>query len=170
MTIRQRIILLTLLTFAAIAAIGGYAMLQAQRNAADVKRVTEGVVPSTLASADLVAGLKDVQLATMALVFAPDANTLTQAADKLALQQNRLRQALSLQLQQASNPTQKGLVQQAQQSVASYFGAIDDTVKFKRAAQQDIAEANLFASVAQYQGELEQEIETLRVEKKPQQG
>ncbi|KPC54275.1 HAMP domain-containing protein [Amantichitinum ursilacus] len=165
MTIRQRIILLTLLTFAAIAAIGGYAMLQAHHNAADVKRVTEGVVPSTLASADLVAGLKDVQLATMALVFAPDANTLAQAADKLAQQQNHLRQALTLQLQQASNATQKGLVQQAQQSVASYFGAIDDTVKFKQAGQQDIAEANLFASVAQYQGELEQVIETLRVEK-----
>ena len=165
MTIRQRIILLLLLTFGALAAVGGYALLQAHRNAAEVKGVTEGVVPSTLASADLVARLKDVQLATMALVFAPDANTLSQAEDKLQQQQKQLLAALELQQKQASNPTQRGLVQQAQQSVVSYFGAIDDTVKFKQAKQEEIAQANLFASVAQYQGELEQIVETLRVEK-----
>jgi two-component system, chemotaxis family, chemotaxis protein CheY len=36
--------------------------------------VTEGVVPSALASADLVSQVKDVQLATMTLVYAPDVN------------------------------------------------------------------------------------------------
>jgi len=87
MTIRQRIILLVALTFAAIMAIGGYAIIQSRANASEVKIVTEGVVPSTLASADLVARLKDVQQATMSLVFAPDDNVAAQAADKLKQQQ-----------------------------------------------------------------------------------
>ncbi|WP_283148010.1 HAMP domain-containing protein [Silvimonas soli] len=165
MTIRQRIILLVALTFAAIMAIGGYAIIQSRANASEVKIVTEGVVPSTLASADLVARLKDVQQATMSLVFAPDDNVAAQAADKLKQQQALLQKSLELQRQQANSDTQKALVQQATQSMASYFGAIDDTAKFKAAGQQDVAAASLFASVAQYQGELEQIVETLRVEK-----
>lgn len=68
MTIRHRITLLVVLMFVALAAIGGYATFQAKRSAVDVRAVTQGVVPSALASADLVAQVKDVQLATMTLV------------------------------------------------------------------------------------------------------
>ena len=136
MTIRQRIILLVALTFAAIMAIGGYAIIQSRANASEVKIVTEGVVPSTLASADLVARLKDVQQATMSLVFAPDDNVAAQAADKLKQQQALLQKSLELQRQQANSDTQKALVQQATQSMASYFGAIDDTAKFKAAGSK----------------------------------
>ncbi|MBB5192157.1 two-component system chemotaxis sensor kinase CheA [Silvimonas terrae] len=165
MTIRQRIVLLVVLTFAAIAAIGGYAVVQSRANAAEVRLVTEGVVPSTLASADLMARLKDVQQTVMALVFAPDDNTATQAADTLKAQQAALSQSLQQQQRQASNDTQIKLVQQARQSMANYFGAIEDTRNFKQSGQQEIAAATLFASVAQYQGELEQIVQTLRVEK-----
>lgn len=83
MTIRHRITLLVVLMFVALSAIGGYAVYQTRGSAAEVRKVTEGVVPSALASADLVSQVKDVQLATMTLVYAPDANMVTQAQDEL---------------------------------------------------------------------------------------
>lgn len=165
MSIRGRIILLVVLTFIALCSIGGYSILQSRFNAAEVKGVTEGVVPSALASADLVSQLKEVQLISMALVYAPDKNLAVQAKEKLAKHQSQLQESLNLQSQQAGSDAQRGLVQQAQESLANYFSEINQAAQFKLAGQTDLAEAALFANVAQYQSELEQIVDTLRVEK-----
>ncbi|WP_035055263.1 HAMP domain-containing protein [Andreprevotia chitinilytica] len=165
MDIRQRITILVVSTFVAIASIGGYATYQSRGNANQVKLVTEGVVPSALASADLVSQLKDVQLATMNLVSAPDANLVSQIKTRLTGQKAKLQSSLELQQQQADSDTQRGLVQQAKESLHNYFSAVDDTANFKVAGQNELAAATLFAGVAQYQTELEQIIDTLRIEK-----
>lgn len=165
MNLRHRITLLVALTFVAISAIGGYSILQSRKNASEVKVVTEGVVPSALASADLVSQLKEVQLATITLVTAPDDSVATQAKDALTTQKTRLKDALDLQFKHADNATQQGLLQQARETLDDYFAAVDETMQFKLAGQRDLAEASLFASVAQYQKEMGQIIETLRIEK-----
>ncbi|HEY6898406.1 MAG TPA: MCP four helix bundle domain-containing protein, partial [Rhodocyclaceae bacterium] len=165
MNIRHRIVALVLLTLTAIAGIGGYSVLLSNRNAAEVKRVTEGIVPSALASGDLVSHLKDVQLATIAVVTAPDENLAKQSAGKLSGQIKTLQDALELQLKSASSEAQKGLVTQAKESAANYVAAINDTVKFKLAGQKEMAEANLYAGVAMYQEEIGQIVDTLRIEK-----
>ncbi|GAB2181455.1 hypothetical protein DLREEDagrD3_16780 [Denitratisoma sp. agr-D3] len=165
MNIRQRITLLIVLTFVAIFSIGGYAIFQARMNATEVRSVTEGVVPSALASADLVSQLKEVQLATMALVSAPSGNLTAQANDKLTAKKTLLQESLELQAKYATDTAQKGLVEQAKESLNNYFDAINTTAQFKLAGQAALAEANLFASVGQFQSELEQIVETLRVEK-----
>src|ERR1700754_2752672 len=113
MTIRHRITLLVVLMFVALSAIGAYAVYQTRCSAAEVRQVTEGVVPSALASADLVSQVKDVQLATMTLVYAPDANMVAQAQDDLTKKRASLQQALALQAKDAASHAQKGLVSQA---------------------------------------------------------
>jgi two-component system chemotaxis sensor kinase CheA len=165
MTIRHRITLLVILMFVALSAIGGYAVYQTRRSAAEVRQVTQGVVPSALASADLVSQVKDVQLATMTLVYAPDGNVVAQAQDDLNARKASLQQALAVQAKDAHSQAQVGLVAQARDSVANYFSAIDDTAKMKAAGKNELAQAYLFANVAQYRDELEGIVETLRVEK-----
>lgn len=165
MNIRHRIALLVLLSFLAILAIGGYAVIESRHNAAEVKSVTDSVVPTTLASADLVSLAKDVQLATMALVSAPGDDVATQLREKLTQQKAALTDGLQQQLENASNDTQRGQVKQAQESLDNYFASIDETAKLKLAGKQALAEANLFATVAQYQREFGQIIDALRVEK-----
>ncbi|WP_334158103.1 ATP-binding protein [Oryzomicrobium sp.] len=165
MTIRSRIILLVALTFVALSLIGGYSVIQSRSNAKEVRGVTEGVVTSALASADLVSLLKEVQLTTMALVSAPDTTIAAQARDKLLKQQLQLKESLDFQAHQATGSAQTGLVDQAKESLANYFGEIDQTAQLKLAGQTSLAEANLFANVAQYQREMEQIVDALRVEK-----
>jgi two-component system chemotaxis sensor kinase CheA len=165
MTIRHRITLLVVLMFAALSAIGGYAVYQTRGSAAEVRKVTEGVVPSALASADLVSQVKDVQLATMTLVYAPDANMVAQAEDELKKKKASLQQALALQAREAASHAQQGLVVQAKDSLENYFSAIADTAKMKADGKNELAQAYLFANVAQYRDELEGIVETLRVEK-----
>jgi two-component system chemotaxis sensor kinase CheA len=165
MTIRHRITLLVILMFVALSAIGGYAVYQTRHSAAEVRQVTEGVVPSALASADLVSQVKDVQLAIMTLVYAPDGNVAAQVQDELKGKKAALQQALALQARDAASDAQKGLVSQAADSLDNYFSAIDDTARMKAAGKNELAQAYLFANVAQYRDELEGIVETLRIEK-----
>lgn len=165
MTIRHRITLLVILMFVALSAIGGYAVYQTRHSATEVRQVTEGVVPSALASADLVSQVKDVQLAIMTLVYAPDGNVVAQAQDELKAKKTALKQALALQARDAASHAQKGLVSQAGDSLQNYFSAIDDTAQMKAAGKNELAQAYLFANVAQYRDELEGIVETLRIEK-----
>lgn len=165
MTIRLRITLLVILTFIAISLIGGYAVFQSRGSAAEVRNVTEGVVPSTLASSDLVAQLKEVQLSAMAIVSEPDKQIAIQNNEKLTAKKAVLEKALDLQLTQVDSATQRGLVEQAKESLDNYFGAIDDAMKFKLAGKEEIAKASFFGNVVQFQFELEQIVDTLRIEK-----
>src|ERR1700756_5498209 len=168
MTIRHRITLLVVLMFVTLSAIGGYAVYQTRGSAGEVRKVTEGVVPSALASADLVSQVKDVQLATMTLVYSPDANMVEQAQKELAAKEKSLREALDVQAKAAASHAQEGLVTQARDSLANYFAAINDTAKMKAEGKNDLAQAYLFANVAQYRDELEGIVETLRIEKNRQ--
>ena len=168
MTIRHRITLLIVLMFVALTAIGGYAAYQARRSATEVRQVTQGVVPSALASSDLVALVKDVQLATMTLVYAPDATVASLAQTELKEKEAALRAALDVQRIGAASHAQEGLVAQAQESLANYFSAIDDTATMKASGKNELAQANLFANVAQYRDELEGIVTTMRVEKNRQ--
>lgn len=165
MTIRLRITLLVIFTFIAISLIGGYAVFQSRGSAQEVKAVTEGVVPSTLASSDLVAQLKEVQLSAMAIVSEPDLQIAIQSNEKLTAKKTILQQALDLQLKQVDSATQRGLVEQAKESLDSYFDAIDGTMKLKLAGKDEIAKASFFGNVVQFQSELEQIVDTLRIEK-----
>ncbi|MGV2292278.1 MCP four helix bundle domain-containing protein [Trinickia sp. YCB016] len=168
MTIRHRITLLVVLMLLALSAIGAYAVLQTRNSAVDVRQVTQGVVPSALASADLVSEVKDVQLATMTLVYAPDANMVQQAQDQLKSKQASLQAALDVQAKAARGQAQTGLVAQARESLANYFDAINQTAQMKAAGKNELAQAFLFANVAQYRDELEGIVETLRIEKNRQ--
>lgn len=168
MTIRHRITALVLLMFVALTAIGGYAVFQTRNSAVEVKQVTEGVVPSALASADLVGLLKDVQLAMMTLVYAPDANILSQAQDQLKAKEAALRDALAVQAKSAVGQAQTGLISQADDSLQNYFSAIDDTAKMKADGKNELAQAYLFANVAQYRDEMEGIVENLRIQKNRQ--
>ncbi len=165
MTIRHRITLLVILMFVALSAIGGYAVYQTRRSASEVRQVTEGVVPSALASADLVSQVKDVQLATMTLVYSPDGNVVAQAQAALNDKKASLQQALAFQARNAHSHAQVGLVSQANDSLENYFSSINDTAKMKAAGKNELAQAFLFANVAQYRDELEGIVETLRIEK-----
>ncbi|MBS0356956.1 MAG: HAMP domain-containing protein [Proteobacteria bacterium] len=165
MNIRHRIILLVVLSLTAMLSIGGYAALQSRWNASEVRIVTEGIVPSALASADLVAHLKDVQLTTMELVSAPDAKLALQTEDKLKTDKAALKEAIEQQGAQATSDTQRGLVVQAKESLDNYFAAIDDATRFKLSGQKEMAEAALFGAVGEYQREIQSVVETLRIEK-----
>ena len=166
MNIRHRIMLLVVLAFLAISLIGGYAVYQSRGSAIEVKTVTQGVVPSALASVELVGQLKDVQLSVMAIVSTSDLGLVALAEERLQGTQGRLQRAFDEQLKQADSNAQRGLVLQAKESLVNYFAAISETVGYKLKGNNIMADANLASNVGGYLQELEQVVETLQVEKR----
>ncbi len=165
MTIRLRILMLVLLTVAALLGIGFYSAYKSQINARSVKQVTEGVVPSTLASADLLSRLKDMQLATRDVVSTADPEQARLIQARLEQDKQAVAQALKAQASQAGSRTQQGLISQVSESLHDYFAAIDDTIRIKLTGNHTLAEASLNANVAVYQREIQQIVDTLRIEK-----
>ena len=165
MTIRLRITLFVILTFFSISLIGGYAVYQSRKGAVEVRLVTEGVMPTVLASSDLMAQLKQLQLSALTMVYEQDLAIAQQDNDKLKVAQTALQQALAFQMKRVDSDAQRGLVTQATESLDNYVSAIDETVKYKLAGKNDIAQATFFGNALQYQEELSQIVETLRIEK-----
>lgn len=165
MNIRQRIFLLISIAFLALAAIGTFAVFRAKQSETEVRVVTEGVVPSAIKSVELLTRLKDVQITTLGLVSASDPATMEQALKAVASSKAELKGAYEDQLRHADSAAQTGLVKQAQESLANYFAAIDDTAKFAIAGQKEMAEASLGATVDQYLREQGEILRTLQVEK-----
>ena len=166
MSIRHYLTLLLAITAALLLFLGGTALFQFQRNALVARALTEGAIPGVLAAADLGSRLKDVQIATTNVAYAADAGLVRQEGEQLDLGKKALREALEEQQKYVSSPAQAGLVQQARESVGNYFGAVDETVKLSLAGRKDLAVATLYGNVAEYQREVQQILDTLRVEKK----
>jgi signal transduction histidine kinase len=166
MTVRLRITLLIVLAFLALCSVGGFALYQSADGARQVKRVTEGVVPSAIHSVELMGQLKDVQMAALGMVTASDKDAAQKLHEQLVERKAVLQKALEKQLQEADSDAQRGLVKEASMSLENYFAAIDDTARFKLAGQQEAAEAFMAATVDQYLREQGQMIEAIQVEKR----
>ena len=166
MNIRQRILLLIALSFAALIFTGGFAVFQNTSSSKEVKMVTEGVVPSSLKSVALMGQLKDVQIATLAMVNAPDKDAISKTHEEVKLKKAELQNALADQMATADSDAQRGLIKQAEESLLNYFGGIDDTANFMLQGQKPMAEATMAATVDQYLREQISVIETVQVEKR----
>jgi HPt (histidine-containing phosphotransfer) domain-containing protein/HAMP domain-containing protein len=166
MNIKQRIVMLVTLVFAALAVIGGFAVIQARSNSEQVRQVTEGVVPSAIESVELMTQLKDVQIAALAMLSAADENLVRLALEELNAKKQALTEALKTQHAQADSQAQRGLIEAAQESMQNYFASINDTAGFKLAGQTQLAEANMGATVDQYLREQGQMIDAVQVEKR----
>jgi two-component system chemotaxis sensor kinase CheA len=166
MQIRHRIQLIVLTAILALCSIGFYAIHQSRKNTDRVRVVTDDIVPSAIASSDLVSDLKDVQLATVNLILANDDKLAGQLKDTLDAQKAKLRTAIELQEHHADSKTQQGLVAQAKESLDDYLAAVDDTAALRLSGQTEIAKVSLAGLVAQYCRELQGIVDTLRVEKR----
>ncbi len=153
------------LTFLSLAAVGTFAVLRSGSSEREVRSVTEGVVPSATQSVAMMAQLKDVHIATLAMVAAEDEQAAAQAHKALGERKAELVRVLQDQLASADSKTQKGLVEVAQEGLQNYFSAIDDTAKFKLAGQNELAAATMAATVDQYLREQGEVMQALQVEK-----
>jgi len=131
-----------------------------------VRNLTDDAIPGALAASDLGAQLKQVQIVLTEIVYAPSADVAAGAKEKLLAQRKGLHEVLTAQGPLAHSDTEKAMLHEAEESLAQYEAAMDETIEQAVAGQRAIAEASLYANVAQYQQELQQILETLRVEKR----
>jgi methyl-accepting chemotaxis protein len=158
--------LLILIAVGSLIFLGTTAFFQFQRNTLLVRSLTDGALPGFLSAADLSSKLKDMQIAITSIVYAPDAASATQSRERLAAGKRSLQDELQEQMTFAQSEAQRGLVDQAQESLKNYFSAIDDVAAQRSSGDKALAEALLYGTAAPYQEELQGLLDTLRVEKR----
>lgn len=165
MSIRQNLVLLIAITATLLSAIGIIGGTQVRRNAELIQALTDSAVPGALIASDLGADLKQAELDLIELVSAPTPDIAALAQQRLHAQQARLAESLDALRGLSSSPKESGLIEHATQRLADYQGAATEVVGYARDGQRLLAEASLYANVAEYKNELQQVLATLRIEK-----
>lgn len=166
MSIRHFLAVLVCVAAAALLALGGVSFFQFHQIKGLTRNLTERAIPSLLATAEIDSDLKALQLSGVNMVNAPDPSIAQQMAEKLKTQRTVLQQRLSEQLKMAGSETQIKLVKQAQDGLKDYYEALDQVTALSLADQRLLADATLSGNAGPYLQELEQILETLRVEKR----
>ncbi|ENO86290.1 methyl-accepting chemotaxis protein [Thauera linaloolentis] len=165
MSIRQNLVLLIAITATLLLSIGVVGSTQLRRNAELVQTLTDNAVPGALVASDLAADLKQAELDLIELVTAPTPDIAAQAQERLHAQQARLAGSLDTLRNLPSSPKERGLIDHATQRLADYQSATEEVVGYARSGQRLLAEASLYANVAEYKNELQQVLGDLRTEK-----
>ena len=166
MSIRRHLVLLLSIVALALLGLGGSAMLQFQKTSALMRSLTQGAMPAYLATVELGSALKSLQIDAVNLVNAPDAAVAQQSAEALSTSRQRLAALLATQRERTDTETQARIVQQAQESLAGYFEALDQVAALTLAGQKPLADATLSGNAAPALQELQQVLDTLSVEKR----
>jgi methyl-accepting chemotaxis protein len=166
MSIRHFLAVLVCVAAAALLALGGVSFFQFHQIKGLTRNLTERAIPSFLATAEIDSDLKALQLSGVNMVNAPDPGIAQQMAEKLKTQRAVLQQRLGEQLKMAGSETQIKLVKQAQDGLKDYYEALDQVTALSLADQRLLADATLSGNAGPYLQELEQILETLRVEKR----
>ena len=166
MSIRHRLVVLLVVCAGALALLGATALFQFQRNATLIRSLTDGAIPGFLAASDLNTQLAGLQLQVTNAVLSRDdvpQQTVLSGVDRDKATLHEQLQALVATVQGGA---QEGLIKQAEESLQNYYASIDEALSLRGGGKPALAEAVLFGSVAQYQQEVRQIMETLRVEKR----
>ena len=166
MTIRRYLAILLCVAVSGLLLLGTAALLQFHRNESAIRNLTNVTIPGFLAASDLGSQLKSLQISAINLVNAPDETIASQLKDKIGADMARLAQELAAQSKIADSSTQEKIIKQAQESLQGYFDALDQVAKTRMGGQKEIADAILSGTAEPYQLELQQILETLRVEKR----
>ena len=166
MSIRQRLIMLLLIAAATLLMLGGTALFQFHQNSAMMRSLTEGAIPGFLATSELTSQMKSLQMATINLVNASDKTIAEQYRDEVNDWKALLVKQLGDQVGMADGERQQGLVRQARESLENYYQTLDQIAGLSLSGQKILAEATLSGNAAPNLKELEQILETLRVEKR----
>ena len=165
MSIGSRIVSLVAISTVAIVLFGALQFVQFQRNSALVGSILDETVPALQELYEIGASIKDIHANAVNFVNSNDSSLVDSLPDKIRTDGVRIQQLLDGQLKLADNKTQHSIVEQLSEQFNDYIASINQSISFKQNKQNDIALAELEANASQYQTEMFQTFETLKIEK-----
>jgi len=166
MSIRHSLVSLIVITTTLLISIGMIGGDHFRRNTELIHSLTNDAIPGALIAADLSADLKQAELELIKLVIAPTPDIIERTEVSLRAQHASLSDSLQSLRQLPSSPTELGLIEHASQRLADYRASTEEVVGLARSGQRLLAEASLYANAAEYERELQQVLNTLRIEKR----
>jgi len=164
MKIRHQLNILLVIAATALMILGITALSRFERNDDLRQHLTDKAIPGYVGAAELGATLKALQISLMNLLSRQDAEAIKLAQLQVSSDKTRLSVDLEEQRKYANSEAQLGLLVQADESLKNFYDALNQSILLHQSGKAALAMAIFEGSVLQYQRELEQILETLKVE------
>ncbi len=165
MSIGSRIVTLVAISSMAIILFGVVQFVQFQHNSTLVGSILDETVPALQELYEIGASIKDVHANAVNFVYSNDTSLVDSLPSRIASDGEHIQKLLDSQLKLADNKIQHSIVEQLSEQFKDYITSINQSISFKQNKQNDIALAELEANASQYQTEMFQTFETLKIEK-----
>lgn len=165
MSIGSRIVTLVAISSMAIILFGVVQFVQFQHNSTLVGSILDETVPALQELYEIGASIKDVHANAVNFVYSNDTSLVDSLPSRIVSDGEHIQKLLDSQLKLADNKIQHSIVEQLSEQFKDYITSINQSISFKQNKQNDIALAELEANASQYQTEMFQTFETLKIEK-----
>ncbi len=164
LSIRGRIWLMNMVAIAALVLIIIFSLIQAHRTQTSIQYIFQKSFPGILLATDLESTLHRLQADVTGMALEADANQLQKMEKQVDQGRRDALEKLGKCRGLLTSQRQQGLLEELQEELKSYFQAVENVNKMAVAGNLEIAQAVLAGSVDSYLLEIEQVVETLRIE------
>ena len=164
LSIRGRIWLLNMVAITALAVIIIFSLIQTHRTRTSIQYICQRSFPGVLLVTDLESTLHRLQADVTGMALEADANRLQKTQIQVEHGRSDALEKLDKCRGLLTSKRQQGLLEELQEELKSYFQAVENVNKMAAAGNLEIAQAVLAGSVDSYLLEIEQVVETLRIE------
>ena len=164
LSIRGRIWLMNMVAISALVVIIIFSLIQTHRTRISIQYIFQKSFPGILLVTDLESTLHRLQADVTGMALEADANRLQKTQKQVDQGRSDALEKLEKCRGLLTSKRQQGLLEELQEELKSYFQAVANVNKMAADGNLEIAQAVLAGSVNSYLLEIEQVVETLRIE------
>ena len=164
LSIRGRIWLLNAVACAALLFVIAISLFQTHRTEGAIQHIIQNSFPGVLLVTDLESTLERLQADVSGIALESDETQLNKAQSQVDQAHQKVEQMLAKSADLLTSERQHGLLEELRESLKGYFKAVDNVRKMAVAGNLEIAQAVLAGSVKPSLVEVEQVVDTLKIE------
>ena len=164
LSIRGRIWLLNAVACAALLFVIAISLFQTHRTEGAIQHIIQHSFPGVLLVTDLESTLERLQADVSGIALESDETQLNKAQSQVDQAHQKVEQMLAKSADLLTSERQHGLLEELRESLKGYFKAVDNVRKMAVAGNLEIAQAVLAGSVKPSLVEVEQVVDTLKIE------
>lgn len=164
MKIRHQLNVLLAVAVATLLVLGGTELALLRHHDRLRQHLTESAIPGFVNAAEMNAVLKSIQISTLTLLQARDADAIDLHSGQIEAATQTLSKSLSDERRYAETLALRGLLDEAEESRKNYHASLNEVIRLHQAGDTTLARATFEGMAVQYQRELEQILATIAVE------
>ena len=164
-SISTRMILLVTLSALSLLILSATMWYQFNHSNVLISAILDKTIPALREMSNVEVAMKEMNVKSYVIVYAPNLTIVEDRISSLATDKEAIQKQLSAQHDVSDNEKQKAIVEQLQDEYKEYSNSLDQSIKYKKMGNNELAIAELNGNAMPSQREMMQTFETLKIEK-----